>query len=80
MSTYAIGVIFIVLAYLLGLTIGKMGNAEKDMPVVGTLWVYEELKEVWFALDEEEIEVEHDSAAKVLIKVVRDNKQNKQSL
>ena len=80
MSTYAIAVIFIVIAYLLGFTIGKKGGIEKDMPVVGTLWIYEEQKEIWFALNEEDFEVEHDSAAKVLIKIVHDNKQNKHTL
>lgn len=70
MSTYTIAVIFIVVSYLIGFSIGKNWNKE-DIPVVGTIWVYEELKEVWFALDEDELEVEHDSSAKVLIKIVR---------
>ena len=74
MSSYTIAVIFIVVSYFVGFFIGRIWN-KKDIPVIGTIWVYESAKEVWFSLNEDELEVEHDGSAKVLIKIVPDDKQ-----
>ena len=75
MSACTIAVIFIIVSYLVGFSIGKSWNKE-DMPVIGTIWICEKNKEVWFSLNEDEFEVEHDSSAKVLKKIVPDNKQD----